>query len=79
MASKDKQILVRVPTELYDRFVECVRLESETLGFGEELSLARAHRSLMRDYITKWESIGQSETAKAAGKILARGRKNARG
>lgn len=76
--AKTKQILVRVTPELHDRFVACVKIESETLGFGEELSAQRAFRQLMHDYVTRWESIGMSEDARAAGRVLANGRKAAR-
>jgi len=76
--ANDKQILVRMPTEMHDRFVACVKLEAETLGFGEELSAQKAFRAMIRDYITRWESIGASEDARAAGRALANGRKAAR-
>lgn len=70
MANKDIVLKVRVTPDVAKRFAACVEHESQTLQFGQEVSMSTVLRTAVGEYITRWESIAASEVAKEGAKVL---------
>lgn len=69
-ATKEISLRVRVTKDVAKRFEDCVGVESETLQFGQEVSMSSVLRQAIGEYITRWESIAASEVAREGAKVL---------